>query len=56
MLGTEYLGSHKRMPLSPSTDRYLVFMSSALREKSGTILKCNKSHTHASDIFEEFSH
>jgi hypothetical protein len=38
------------------TDRYIVFMSSALREKSGVLMKCNASHTHASDVFEELSH
>ena len=31
-------------------------MSSALREKSGILMKTNASHTHASDVFEEMSH
>lgn len=55
-LGTEYLGSQQRIPLSPLTDRYYVFISSALREKSGVLFRCNQSHQHASDVFEEFSH
>ena len=40
-LGREYLGSQPRLPLSPLTDRYYVFISSALREKSGVLFKCN---------------
>mmetsp|Transcript_29870 Transcript_29870/g.45652 ORF Transcript_29870/g.45652 Transcript_29870/m.45652 type:complete len:131 (+) Transcript_29870:5478-5870(+) len=55
-LGTEYLGSHQRIPLSPLTDRYFVFVSSALREKSGVLFRCNQSHQHAADVFEEFAH
>ena len=55
-LGTEYLGSQQRIPLSPLTDRYYVFISSALREKSGVLFRCNQSHQHASDVFEEFAH
>jgi len=55
-LGTEYLGSQQRLPLSPLTDRYYVFISSALREKSGVLFRCNQSHQHASDVFEEFAH
>lgn len=55
-LGTEYLGSQQRIPLSPLTDRYYVFVSSALREKSGVLFRCNQSHQHAADVFEEFSH
>ena len=43
-LGTEYLGSQPRIPLSPLTDRYFVFISSALREKSGVLFRCNQSH------------
>jgi hypothetical protein len=31
-------------------------MSSALREKSGVLFRCNQSHQHASDVFEEFCH
>lgn len=54
-LGTEYLGSDKRMPLTPQSDRYVVFMSSALREKSGVLFKTNGSHTHAGDVFEEMA-
>jgi len=55
-LGTEYLGSQQRIPLSPLTDRYYVFISSALREKSGVLFRCNQSHQHAADLFEEFAH
>ena len=55
-LGTEYLGSQQRLPLSPLTDRYYVFISSALREKSGVLFRCNQSHQHAADVFEEFAH
>ena len=44
------------MPLSPLTDRYYVFISSALREKSGVLYRCNQSHQHAADVFEEFAH
>ena len=41
LLGTEYLGTQHRMPLTPLTDRYFVYMSSALREKSGVLFRCN---------------
>ena len=34
----------------------MVFLSSALREKSGVLMRANTSHTHASDVFEEFAH
>jgi hypothetical protein len=33
-----------------------VFISSALREKSGVLFRCNQSHQHASDVFEEFAY
>lgn len=43
-LGSEYLGAQPRIPLSPLTDRCYVFISSALREKSGVLFRCNQSH------------
>ena len=55
-LGTEYLGSNQRLPQSPLTDRYYVFLSSALREKSGVLFRCNQYHQHSADVFEEFAH
>ena len=40
----EYLGSSPRLALTPLTNRYFVFISSALREKSAVLFKCGASH------------
>lgn len=43
------------MILTPLTNKYFLFISSALREKSAVLMKCTISHSYANDIFEEFS-
>ena len=48
----EYLGSLPRLTLTPLTNRYFVFISSALREKSAVLF--NNSNN-SGDVFEEFS-
>lgn len=53
--GNEYLGAKPRLLLTPQTNRYYVFISAALREKSAVLFKCCGSHPHAADVFEEFS-
>jgi hypothetical protein len=53
--GNEYLGSQMRMPITPLTNRYFVFCSAALREKSAVIFKSIPSHSKAGDIFEEYA-
>ena len=40
----EYVGSNNRLTLSPITNRYFVFISSALREKSAILLKTIPNH------------
>jgi hypothetical protein len=42
--GNEYLGALHRMPITPLTNRYFIFMSAALREKSAVMLKCIPDH------------
>ena len=44
-----------RLTLTPITNRYFVFIASALREKSSVLLKCNDNSYDPKDIFEEFS-
>ena len=52
----EYLGnSISRLPLSPLTNKYFVFISAALREKSAVLFRCIPTHDYACDVFEEFS-
>ena len=52
----EYLGnSIQRLPLSPLTNKYFVFISAALREKSAVLFRCMPTHDYAGDVFEEFS-
>ena len=53
--GNEYLGSRYRLPITPLTNRYFVFRSAALREKSAVILECVSDQSHTKDIYEEYS-
>ena len=53
--GNEYLGSRMRLPITPLTNRYFVFWSAALREKSAVIFKTIPSQSQASEIFEEYA-
>lgn len=52
----EYLGSNPRLIITPLTNRYFVFISSALREKSAVLFNSSEaSNSIAGDVFEEFS-
>ena len=51
----EYLGSQQRIPLTPLTNKYFVFISAAFREKSAVLLRSIPSHDYCSDIYSEFS-
>ena len=51
----EYLGSNIRVPITPQTNHFFVFASSALWEKSAVMVKCIPSILEASDIVKEFS-
>ena len=44
-----------RLPLTPLTNRYFVFASAALREKSAVMFKCIPNHENSRDVFEEFA-
>jgi len=37
-LGYEYLGTQQRLLITPLTERYFVFIASALRERSSVML------------------
>jgi hypothetical protein len=52
----EYLGSLPRLVMTPLTNRYFVFIASALREKSSVLFNSSEtSNSIAGDVFEEFS-
>lgn len=53
--GNEYLGSKVRLPLTPQTNRYFVFASAALREKSAVLFKTIPAQSKAKEIFEEYA-
>ena len=53
--GNEYLGSQVRLIITPLTNRYFVFLSAALREKSGAIFQWTPGHSHANSVFEDFA-
>ena len=44
-----------RIPITPLTNKYFVFISAALREKSAVLFRCIPSHDYSEDIYEEFS-
>lgn len=46
-MGYEYLGTYNRMMIVPITERYFVFMSSSLREKSSVMFQCIPEHQFA---------
>ncbi len=52
----EYLGNEVvRLPLTPLTNKYFVFIAAALREKSAVLFRCMPTHDYAEDVFGEFS-
>ena len=51
----EYLGTSNRLLLSPLTDRYFVYLSSCLREKSSVLLQCIPEHQKAHEVVEEMA-
>lgn len=51
----EYLGAQYRIPITPLTNKYFVFISAALREKSAVLFRCIPSHDYSEDIYSEFS-
>ena len=42
--GYEYLGTQNRLLITPLTERYFIYISSALREKSSVMLQCIPEH------------
>lgn len=52
----EYLGNFlTRLPLTPLTNKYFVFISAALREKSAVLFRCMPTHDYSADVFQEFA-
>eukprot|EP00347_Sterkiella_histriomuscorum_P021796 403332737 len=51
----EYFGAQQRVPLTPLTNKYFVFISAAFREKSAVLFRTVPSHDYCGDIFQEFS-
>jgi len=51
----EYLGSSIWIPITPQTNHFFVFASSALREKSAVMYKCIPSIQGVSEIVTEFA-
>ena len=51
----EYIGPRQRLYITPNTERYFVFISAALREKSGVLFKCIPAQEYGGIIFEEFA-
>ena len=49
------MGSKVRLPLTPLTNRYFVFISSSLREKSAVLFETIPTHVRAREVFEEFA-
>ena len=55
-LGYEYLGTQQRLMITPLTQRYFVFIASALRERSSVMLQCGPSQLLGSEVVNELSH
>ena len=52
----EYIGNASyRLPLTPLTNKYFVFIAAALREKSAVLFRCVPTHDYCQDVFSEFS-
>ena len=52
----EYLGSVPRLILTPLTNRYFVFISSALRDKTAVLFNSlETNNSNAGDVIEEFA-
>ena len=52
----EYIGNHvTRIPLTPLTNKYFVFISAALREKSAVLFRCVPSHDYCEDVLSDFA-
>lgn len=54
-MGYEYLSSQNRIILMPCTERYFVFIASALREKNAVMFECVPKAESASFIVEELA-
>ncbi len=54
-LGHEYLGTQQRLMITPLTQRYFVFIASALREKQSAMLNCSAYESTGSEIVQEFA-
>lgn len=53
--GNEFTGSSARLLITPVTERYFIFISSALREKSAIGFKTISAQDSAGDVAEEFA-